>query len=114
MPAGAARRMARRWFRRLAGFELRDLSCSFRYYNQAAMRMLASREATLLDYQDLGILLLLRRAGLRIVEVPVTESIDSSDASRSAGSWISIARHLTVAALLGLVHWKVRRGKSAA
>ena len=35
------------------------------------MTVLASREASLLDYQDVGVLLILRRKGLRIVETPV-------------------------------------------
>ncbi|MCK0509352.1 hypothetical protein [Aromatoleum anaerobium] len=40
-------------------------------YNRAACEILAADEATLLDYQDLGVLLMLRHAGLEIAEVPV-------------------------------------------
>jgi glycosyltransferase involved in cell wall biosynthesis len=70
--ASRLRRIAWNWFRLLTGLSLTDLTSGFRCYSSAAMEVLASGEATLLDYQDVGTLLLLRKAGLRIIEVPVT------------------------------------------
>ncbi len=107
--ASAARRIAWRWFRRLAGFELRDLTSGFRYYNAAAMQTLASSEATLLDYQDLGTLLMLRRAGLRIAEVPVSMNLRAVGKSRIFNSWFSVARYMAVTTLLCLARWQVGR-----
>ena len=70
--ASRLRQLAWHWFRVIAGFELRDLTSGFRLYNRSAIEVLASNEATLLDYQDVGVLLLLRKAGLQMVEVPVS------------------------------------------
>lgn len=107
--ASAARRIAWNWFRKLAGFDLRDLTSGFRYYNAAAMRILASREATLLDYQDLGTLLMLRRAGLKIVEVPVSMNLRAVGKSRIFSSWLSVVRYMAVTTLLCLSRLPVRR-----
>src|SRR5438105_10615759 len=65
------RHLAWSYFRMLTGFAFDDLTSGFRYYNTRACRLLAGEEATLLDYQDIGVLLLLRHAKLRIAEVPV-------------------------------------------
>jgi hypothetical protein len=105
--ASRARRIAWRWFRRIAGFDLLDLTSGFRYYNEAAMQILASPEATLLDYQDVGILLMLRRAGLRIVEVPVKMSLRTTGKSRIFNSWLSVARYMAISTLLCLSRWRV-------
>lgn len=110
--ASAARRIAWHWFRRIAGFDLRDLTSGFRYYNQAAMEILASREATLLDYQDLGTLLMLRRAGLRIVEVPVSMNLRAVGKSRIFNSWFSVGRYMAITTLLCLSRLPVRRAKT--
>ncbi len=93
------------WFRRLTGFELRDLTSGFRFYNRAAMELMVSREATLLDYQDLGALLLLSRAGMRIAEVPVSMSPRAVGKSRVFRSWLSVARYMVVTTLLCLSRW---------
>jgi hypothetical protein len=105
--ASRLRQIAWWWFRRLSGFELRDLTSGFRYYGRAAMELMASREATLLDYQDLGALLLLSRAGLRIAEVPVTMLPRAVGGSRVFRSWFSVARYMAVTTLLCLSRWEV-------
>ncbi len=112
--ASLARRIAWRWFRRIAGFELRDLTSGFRYYGLPTMRLLASSEATLLDYQDLGTLLMLRRAGLRIVEVPVAMELRSVGRSRIFHSWPSVGRYMAVTTLMCLVRRPLRRTRRAA
>jgi glycosyltransferase involved in cell wall biosynthesis len=66
-----ARHVAWSYFRFLTGFDFDDLTSGFRYYNDRACRLLASEEATLLDYQDIGVLLLLHHARLRIAEISV-------------------------------------------
>lgn len=109
--ASVARHIAWHWFRRLAGFELRDLTSGFRYYGQRAMRLLASSEATLLDYQDLGTLLMLRRAGLRIEEVPVSMNLRAVGRSRIFHSWPSVGRYMAVTTLMCLARRPVRLAK---
>lgn len=111
--ASRSRQWAWNWFRRLAGFDLRDLTSGFRLYNAEAMQVLASREATLLDYQDLGALLLVRRAGLRIAEVPVSMNLRAVGKSRIFNSWFSVAKYMAATTLLCLARWQVRRGHRA-
>lgn len=105
--ASRLRQIAWRWFRQLAGFDLRDLTSGFRLYNRDVMSVLASREATLLDYQDLGALLLIRRAGLRISEVPVSMNLRTAGKSRIFNSWFSVAKYMAATTLLCLAQWKV-------
>ena len=112
--ASRLRRIAWWWFRRLTGFEFRDLTSGFRYYSRAAMEVMASREATLLDYQDLGTLLLMSRAGLRIVEVPVSMSPRAAGRSRVFSSWFVVARYMAVTTLLCLSRWDVPSRRTAA
>ena len=107
--ASPLRQMAWNWFRRLAGFDLRDLTSGFRLYNRAVLEVLASREATLLDYQDLGALLLVRRAGLKIAEVPVTMNVRAIGKSRIFNSWFSVAKYMLATSLLCLARWSDHR-----
>ena len=65
------RQIAWALFRRLSGIPLRDLTSGLRGYNRTAMILLATPAATLLDYQDMGVLMLLHKAGLRIQEIPI-------------------------------------------
>ncbi len=81
--ASARRRLAWRWFRRLAGFDWRDPTSGFRYYGARAIALLAARDATLLDDADVGALLLARRAGLRIEEVMLPAGLQTSPAARA-------------------------------
>lgn len=67
-----ARRPAWGYFRALSGIGMEDLTTAFRAYNRAAIDRLALPDATLLDFQDVGVLLILRHQGLRIREVPVS------------------------------------------
>lgn len=107
--ASRTRQLAWNWFRHLAGFDLRDLTSGFRLYNVEALRVLASREATLLDYQDLGALLMVRRAGLHIAEVPVSMNLRAVGKSRIFNSWFSVAKYMAATTLLCLARWQVRR-----
>lgn len=96
------------YFRFLTGFALEDLTSGFRYYNAHACRLLAAEEATLLDYQDIGVLLLLRRARLRIAEIPVAMNPRRNGASRVFFSWWTVARYMAETSLLCLARWKPR------
>lgn len=99
------RRLAWAWFRALTGFSLDDLTSGLRYYNAEACRLLADEEATLMDYQDIGVLLLLRRAGFRIAEVPVVMLPRCSGPSRIFASWWAVVRYMAETTLLCLARW---------
>ncbi|HYC36854.1 MAG TPA: glycosyltransferase [Usitatibacter sp.] len=99
------RHIAWKYFRFLTGFELDDLTSGFRYYNARACRLLAMEEATLLDYQDVGVLLLLRHAHFRIAEIPVAMNPRKHGASRVFSSWWTVAVYMAETSLLCLARW---------
>jgi glycosyltransferase involved in cell wall biosynthesis len=107
-----ARRLAWAFFRKLTGFEFADLTSGFRAYNRRAIELLSDEEATLLDYQDVGVLLLLRQAGLRIVEVPVSMQLRANGISRVFCSWWAVFRYLLETGVLCLAHWGGRKRAS--
>jgi glycosyltransferase involved in cell wall biosynthesis len=105
--ASLARRIAWGWFRVLTGLALTDLTSGFRCYSGAALKVLASSEATMFEYQDVGTLLLLRRAGARIVEVPVLMNERVAGKSRIFNSWLTVGRYMAMTTLLCLSRWRV-------
>lgn len=104
----ALRLKAWAFFRMLTGFGIEDLTSGFRYYRLRACQILADDEATLLDYQDIGVLLLLRRAGLCIQEVPVVMYPRQAGASRIFASWWQVGRYMLETTLLCLAKWRPR------
>jgi glycosyltransferase involved in cell wall biosynthesis len=99
------RHVAWAYFRFLTGFDIDDLTSGFRYYNAAACRLLAMDEATLLDYQDVGVLLLLRHAEFRIAEIPVAMNARKHGSSRVFRSWWTVARYMIETSVLCLARW---------
>lgn len=98
--ASAARRIAWRFFRHLTGLNLRDITSGFRAYNHQAMRALANKEASLLDYQDVGVLLILRRKQLKIREVAVEMQPRIAGASRIFRSWLTVGKYMLQTTLM--------------
>ena len=103
------RQIAWTYFRLLTGFRLEDLTSGFRYYNARACRLLAGPEATLIDYQDVGVLLLLSHARMRIVEIPVAMNARRHGASRVFSSWFTVGRYMAETTLLRLARWGFTR-----
>lgn len=99
------RHIAWAYFRAITGFRFDDLTSGFRYYNDRACRLLAAEEATLLDYQDIGVLLLLRHANLKIAEISVAMNPRRSGFSRVFSSWWTVARYMAETSLLCLARW---------
>lgn len=100
--ASQARRIAWRYFRWLTGLQLEDITSGFRVYNEAAMTVLARSEASLLDYQDVGVLLILRHHRLRISEVPVWMDQRLQGASRIFRSWWIVGQYMLQTSVLCL------------
>ena len=106
------RRAAWQWFRWVTGLGLRDFVSGFRLYHRAAMEVAASAEATLLDYQDIGTLLLMRRQGLHITEVALSMHTSKVDRSKIFRSWVNAVRYIAVSSLLSIAHGR-RTGATA-
>jgi glycosyltransferase involved in cell wall biosynthesis len=98
------RRIAWQWFRWLTGFGLRDFVSGFRLYNRQALEVATSTEATMLDYQDIGTLLLMRRQGLEIAEVALPLHTARTDRSKIFRSWANAVRYAAVSSLLSIAH----------
>ena len=95
-----ARRFAWSLFRRLSGFSLEDLTSGFRLYNAKACAVLAGEAATLIDYQDMGVLLLLRKSGIEFAEVEVEMSHRVDGISRIFHSWWAVVKYMVETTVL--------------
>jgi hypothetical protein len=96
------RKMAWTFFRWMTGLGVADLTSGFRVYNRNAMNIIMGSETALLDYQDIGVLLALRKAGLRIAELPVLMCRRQNGISRIYASWTNVFRYLLVTSVLSV------------
>jgi len=94
------RKLTWAFFKKMAGFNIDDLTSGFRIYNKAAMRVIASREATLLEYQDVGVLLLLNQHHLSLAEIETSMSCRISGKSRIFSSWLRVFYYMMYTSLL--------------
>lgn len=106
--ASRARRMAWSFFRRITGLPFADLTSGLRAYSSKVFPLIVSPEATLLDFQDVGVLVLLRSSGARITEVPVPMTRRHSGKSRIFSSWGRVLDYLLQTAILAVAK-KFRR-----
>jgi len=97
-----SRQIAWSFFRLLTGLKHEDLTSGLRAYNRPAIAALATRAATLLDYQDLGVLLLLRKSAFIILEVPVVMHPRAAGKSRVFKSWLAVLGYLLQTVVLCL------------
>ena len=98
-----ARHTAWSFFRALSGLRLKDLTSGFRAYSLAAARASLGAEATLADYQDLGILLLARRKSYRLQEVPVLMCPRIVGKSHVFSSWLKVAQYMIYTLIISCV-----------
>ncbi len=95
-----ARHFAWSLFRLLSGIRQADLTSGLRAYNRQAIVLLASSKATLLDYQDLGVLLLLYTEKLQIMETPIAMRARTDGKSRIFSSWWAVGKYMIYTATL--------------
>lgn len=99
--ANQRRRVAWRVLRWLSGLEISDLTSGYRVYDPAAVGLMASPECTLLEYQDVGVLLHLRQHGMRIIETSVRMAPRQHGRSRIFSSWAMVGYYLIYSSLIG-------------
>ncbi|MFT4822917.1 MAG: glycosyltransferase involved in cell wall biosynthesis [Alcanivorax sp.] len=97
-----SRHIAWRMMKKTSGLSLEDITSGFRVYNLDAIKVLANWRATLLDYQDIGVLLLLQSHGLKIVDVKVNMPARKNGTSRVFHSWLMVIYYMCQTLLLGL------------
>ena len=98
----AGRHIAWRVFRRLNGLKINDITSGFRLYNKEALFVLVSRQATMLEYQCVGILIMLRNLKLKVVEAPVIMEKRSDGISRIFYSWGAVFYYLAYSSVLSV------------
>lgn len=87
--------------KRVSGLRLEDLTSGFRVYDRRAIRRLAAWPATLLQYQDVGVLVMLQSSGIRIKDVEVQMLPRRHGISRVFYSWTSVIYYMSYTLLLG-------------
>jgi glycosyltransferase involved in cell wall biosynthesis len=107
--ASGARRLAWRLFRTITRLSISDLTSGFRVYDLKALRILVEAEATLLEFQDIGVLSLLRTGGCRILERDVPMAQRAHGKSRVFYSWLAVAYYLLYTGILGASKFPRRR-----
>ena len=103
------RRIAWVTMKQASGLRLEDITSGFRVYNRNAMRQLAGWRATLLDYQDIGVLLLLQSKGIEIVDVNVTMQPRRDGKSKVFHSWLMVVYYMCLTLMLGFTKRKMSR-----
>lgn len=88
------KKLAWRFFKLISRIRIEDLTSGFRVYNKRAINVLANKDASLLDYQDVGVLLLLLQANLKIHELPVKMSLRQDGKSRVFSSWLVVFKYM--------------------
>ncbi len=91
----------------VSGLSPMDLTSGFRVYDRQAIETLASWPATLLEYQDVGVLFLLQSRGLKIKDVEVSMLPRRSGISRIFYSWFSVINYMGYALLLSFTKRKL-------
>jgi glycosyltransferase involved in cell wall biosynthesis len=84
-----------------SGLTLEDITSGFRVYNRTAIHELASWRATLLDYQDIGVLLLLQSRNMQIADVEVPMLPRRHGKSRVFHSWLIVFYYMCHSLILG-------------
>lgn len=97
-----ARHLAWGIFRMLSRLQINDLTSGFRVYGRVAMTVSSSRKATMLDYQDIGVLFLIKHFGLRCSEISVTMQQRDEGISRIFYSWGAVLRYMIYTLILTL------------
>ena len=95
------RKVAWTVIRKVSGLKLEDLTSGFRVYNRRAIRRLAMWHATLLDYQDVGVLAMLKAANIQVTEVEVNMVLRQHGISRIFYSWTAVMYYMSYTLLLG-------------
>jgi len=99
--ANVRRRLAWRVLRWLSGLQIADLTSGFRVYDRTAIDLLATDRNTLLEYQDVGVLLCLIHGKLSVREIDVPMQPRCHGVSRIFSSWPMVGYYLLYSALIG-------------
>lgn len=86
----------------VSNLKVNDITSGFRVYSRSAMTALAGKRASMLDYQDIGVLFFIKHAGLKYTEVDVEMDLRTDGISRIFHSWLAVFGYLFYTGLLTL------------
>ena len=109
-----AKRVAWHYLRFLTGLKLADFTSGLRLYDARAIDILAGPAASLLDYQDVGVLMLLAKHELVIRETPVPMLPRRAGHSRVFASWPVVLRYLVHTTIICIAQIDAGRGRAPA
>jgi glycosyltransferase involved in cell wall biosynthesis len=96
------RHVAWQFFKRFNRLGVSDITSGFRLYSSTAIKCLTSREATMLEYQCIGVLIMMRNLQLKIVETSVPMNRRETGISRIFNSWLAVGYYLAYSSILSL------------
>ena len=99
---GILRKLAWGLLRKISRLNIQDLTSGFRAYNYRAFNMLINDDSALFDYQDIGVLILLKRNGFRFIERPVSMQERAHGKSKVYASWFSIFKYMSTTCILSI------------
>lgn len=97
-----ARKIAWTIIKQASGLKLEDLTSGSRVYDRRAIRRLAKWQATLFEYQDVGVLAMLQASDLVIKDVEVKMLPRRHGKSRIFYSWTSVFYYMSYTLLLSI------------
>ena len=102
------RHIAWRYFRLITGLEIADITSGFRLYRKNAIRLLTSHHATMLEYQDVGVLLMLKAAGIKKTEIRISTTPRLHGKSHLFSTWMKVSYYMVVTTILALSKFGVK------
>ena len=93
---GYSKKVCRGILNVFSGLEINDFTSGLRGYSRAAMGHLVQGAFLSLDYQDLGVLFMAKKKGLKLVEIPVNMEARQGEESKVFPNVASIVRYLFI------------------
>lgn len=106
-----SRRFARHLIRTVSGLRIEDFTSGLRLYDALALQILISRESSVLQYQDVGVLASLRSEHMTVSEVSVEMRGRVAGKSRVFYSWPRVLFYMMQTLILGMAK-RERSGKT--
>ncbi len=97
-----ARHIAWKYFKLITGLPVNDLTSGFRVYSHRAMQKVVLSRASMIDYQDISVLLLLKSQGMSFKEVDVCMIAREDGKSRIFNSWLAVAKYMMLSSIIAL------------
>ena len=93
---GLSKRICRKILHRLSGLDVKDFTSGLRGYSRPAMEQLICGPFLNMDYQDLGVIFMAQKRGLKMVEVPVKMRERIGAKSKVFPNLTSVIRYMSV------------------